>query len=196
MKNAIFKLFKVTFPFALAFMMCLPFSMTLNAASVKNIPVKKTISTDITGDGKADQILIQTTMNKYDQVQKFKIKVNKKWALIKTLANQDVNYITAKYAKMTNSKEFIQIIGIGQNDYVTFNQIYKYNNASKKLYLVSNLNDTANAITSTTKNSLVLTHSTQPSETGWITWKMSYAFRNNKLVLSNSTANYSRRIFL
>lgn len=41
MKNAVFKLFKVTFPFALAFMMCLPFSMTLNAASVKNIPVKK-----------------------------------------------------------------------------------------------------------------------------------------------------------
>ena len=50
MKNAIFKLFKVTFPFALAFMMCLPFSMTLNAASVKNIPVKKILSADITGD--------------------------------------------------------------------------------------------------------------------------------------------------
>ena len=48
MKNAIFKLFKVTFPFALAFMMCLPFSMTLNAASVKNIPVKKILSADIT----------------------------------------------------------------------------------------------------------------------------------------------------
>ncbi len=53
MKNAIFKLFKVTFPFALAFMMCLPFSMTLNAASVKNIPVKKILSADITGDGKS-----------------------------------------------------------------------------------------------------------------------------------------------
>ena len=47
MKNAIFKLFKVTFPFALAFMMCLPFSMTLNAASVKNIPVKKTLFADV-----------------------------------------------------------------------------------------------------------------------------------------------------
>lgn len=189
MKNTLLKSLKVSLSLAFVFMMCLSFSTTTKAASVKNIPVKKTISTDITGDGKADQILIQTTMNKYDQVQKFKIKVNKKWALIKTLANQDVNYITAKYAKMTNSKEFIQIIGIGQNGYVTFNQIYKYNNASKKLYLVSNLNDTANAITSTTKNSLVLTHSTQPSETGWITWKMSYAFRNNKLVLSNSTTS-------
>lgn len=189
MKNTLLKSLKVSLSLALVFMMCLSFSTTTKAASVKNIPVKKTISTDITGDGKADQILIKTTMNKYDQVQKFKIKVNKKWALIKTLANQDVNYITAKYAKMTNSKEFIQIIGIGPNDYVTFNQIYKYNNTSKKLYLVSNLNDTANAITSATKNSLVLTHSTQPSETGWITWKMSYAFRNNKLVLSNSTTS-------
>lgn len=189
MKNTLLKSLKVSLSFALAFMICLSFSTMTQAASVKNIPVKKTISADITGDGKADQILIQTTMDKYDQVQKFKIKVNKKWALIKTLSNQDVNYITAKYAKMTNSKEFIQIIGIGPNDYVTFNQIYKYNNTSKKLYLVSNLNDTANAITSATKNSLVLTHSTQPSETGWISWKMSYVFRNNKLVLSNSTTS-------
>ena len=61
MKNAVFKLFKVTFPFALAFMMCLPFSTTLNAASVKNIPVKKTLSADITGDGKSDKILITTS---------------------------------------------------------------------------------------------------------------------------------------
>ena len=64
MKNAIFKLFKVTFPFALAFMMCLPFSMILNAASVKNIPVMKIFSVDITGDGKADKILITTSMDK------------------------------------------------------------------------------------------------------------------------------------
>lgn len=194
MKNTLLKSLKVSLSLALVFMMCLSFSTTTKAASVKNIPVKKTISADITGDGKADQILIQTTMDKYDQVQKFKIKVNKKWALIKTLSNQDVNYITAKYAKMTNSKEFIQIIGIGPNDYVTFNQIYKYNNTSKKLYLVSNLNDTANAITSATKNSLVLTHSTQPSETGWISWKMSYVFRNNKLVLSNSTTSTVKSI--
>ena len=45
-------------------MMCLPFSMTLNAASVKNIPVKKILSADITGDGKADKVLITTSIDK------------------------------------------------------------------------------------------------------------------------------------
>lgn len=73
MKNTLLKSLKVSLSLAFVFMMCLSFSTTTKAASVKNIPVKKTISTDITGDGKADQILIQTTMNKYDQVQKFKV---------------------------------------------------------------------------------------------------------------------------
>lgn len=189
MKNTLSKLSKVTFSFAVIFMMCLSFSVMTKAASVKNIPVKKTISADITGDGKNDKILIKTTMDKDSQVQKVKVKVNNKWALIKTLTNQDVNYITATYAKMTNSKEFIQLIGIGPNDYVVYNQIYKYNNASKKLYLVSNLDSTANNIISAKKNRLVISHSDQPSETGWISWNMNYTFRKKKLVLTNTTTS-------
>lgn len=194
MKNTLLKPAKVFLSFAIILMMCLSFSTMTDAASVKNIPVKKSFSADITGDGKADQILIQTTLDKYAQVQRFKITVNKKLALTKALSNQDVNYIYAKYAKMTNSKEFIQIIGIGPNDYVDFNQIYKYNNKSKKFYSVSNLDDTANEITSAKKNSLTLTHSTQPSETGWLNWKMTYRFSKNKFVLSNATTSTVRSV--
>ena len=126
--------------------------------------------------------------------------VNKKTAFNKNCTDSGINYITAKYAKMTNKNEFIQLMGIGDNDYIVFNQIYKYNNTSKKLYSVSKLDNTACEIVSAKKNRLTLHHGEQPAETGWLTWKMSYKFRNNKLVLTNattstvkSTSGYSRK---
>ena len=207
MKNTIFKSFKFTFSLMLTVMLCLSFSTITNAASVKDIPVKKTISADITGDGKADKILITTTMDDDFRVKKLKVTVNKKTAFSKNCTDSGINYITAKYAKMTNKNEFIQLMGIGDNDYIVFNQIYKYNNTSKKLYSVSKLDNTACEIVSAKKNRLTLHHGEQPAETGWLTWKMSYKFRNNKLVLTNATTStvtaektltvsYSAKIFL
>lgn len=200
MKNTIFKSFKFTFSLMLTVMLCLSFSTITNAASVKDIPVKKTISADITGDGKADKILITTTMDDDFRIKKLKVTVNKKTAFSKNCTDSGINYITAKYAKMTNKNEFIQLMGIGDNDYIVFNKIYKYNNTSKKLYSVSKLDNTACEIVSAKKNRLTLHHGEQPAETGWLTWKMSYKFRNNKLVLTNattstvkSTIGYSRK---
>ena len=192
MKNTIFKSFKFTFSLMLTVMLCLSFSTITNAASVKDIPVKKTISADITGDGKADKILITTTMDDDFRVKKLKVTVNKKTAFSKNCTDSGINYITAKYAKMTNKNEFIQLMGIGDNDYIVFNQIYKYNNTSKKLYSVSKLDNTACEIVSAKKNRLTLHHGEQPAETGWLTWKMSYKFRNNTSTVK-STIGYSRK---
>lgn len=194
MKNAVFKLFKVTFPFALAFMMCLPFSTTLNAASVKNIPVKKTLSADITGDGKSDKIFITTSMDKDCFIKKLKVKVNNKVAFTKNCTNDNIHSFTARYAKMSNKNELLQLMGIGDNDYIVFNQIYKYNNKSKKLYSVSKLDYTACEIVSAKKNLLTLRHGDQPAETGWLNWKMNYKFRNNKLVLTSTTTSTVKSI--
>lgn len=189
MKNIIFKPFKIIFSFAVTFIMCLSFSNITNAASVRTVPVKKTISADITGDEKADKILITTTMDKYSSVKQLKVTVNKKVVFTKNCTNNGINYFTAKYAKMSNKNELLQLMGIGDNDYIVFNQIYKYSNSSKKLYSVRNLDDTAYDIASASKNNLVLNHAEQPSETGWINWKMTYVFRNNRLVLTNQTTS-------
>lgn len=189
MTNTIFKPFKIIFSFALTFIMCLSFSNITNAASVRTIPVRKTISADITGDGKADKILITTTMDKYSSVKQLKVTVNKKVVFTKNCANSGINYFTAKYAKMSNKNELLQLMGVGDNDYIVFNQIYKYSNRSRKLYSVRNLDDTAYDIASVSKNSLVLNHAKQPSETGWLSWKMTYVFRNNRLVLTNQTTS-------
>lgn len=194
MKNTLLKSFKALFSLALVFMMCLSFSTMTDAASVKNIPVKKTISADITGDGKADKILISTTADSDSYVKKVKVTVNKKVAFTKNCTDTSINYFTAKYAKISNKNEFIQLIGIGDNDYTVFNQIYKYNNKSKKLYSVANLDGTAQDISSVKKNYLILNHSDQPSETGWINWKMTYKVRNNKLVVVNDTTTTVRSV--
>ena len=58
-----------------------------------------------------------------------------------------------EYAKMSNKNELLQLMGIGDNDYIVFNQIYKYNNKSKKLYSVSKLDYTACEIVSAKKKS-------------------------------------------
>ena len=64
MKNTIFKSFKFTFSLMLTVMLCLSFSTITNAASVKDIPVKKTISADITGgENKADSMLKKQSAN-------------------------------------------------------------------------------------------------------------------------------------
>lgn len=189
MKSTLLKLFKVTCSLALAFMMCLSFSTMTKAASVKDVPVKKTLSADITGDGKADKIRITTSMDKDSRVKKIKVMVNKKTAFTKNCTDVGINYVNAKYARMTNKNEFIQLMGIGDNDYIVFNQIYKYNNKSKKLYPVSNLDDSAYEIIAAKKNSLTIHHADQPAETGWLSWNMTYKFRNNKLVLTNATTS-------
>lgn len=194
MKNAIFKLFKVTFSFIFTLIMCLSFSTLTNAASVKNIPIKKTISADITGDGKADKILITTRVDKDYYIKKLKVTVNNKVAFTKNCINGGINRFSVKYAKMSNKNEVLQLMGIGDNDYIVFNQIYKYNNKSKKLYSVSKLDYTACEIVSAKKNLLTLRHGDQPAETGWLNWKMNYKFRNNKLVLTSTTTSTVKSI--
>ena len=194
MKNAIFKLFKVTFSFVFTVILCLSFSTLTNAASVKNIPIKKTISADITGDGKADKILITTSTDKDYYIKKLKVTVNNKVAFTKNCTNGGINRFSVKYAKMSNKNEVLQLMGIGDNDYIVFNQIYKYNNKSKKLYSVSKLDYTACEIVSAKKNLLTLRHGDQPAETGWLNWKMNYKFRNNKLVLTSTTTSTVKSI--
>lgn len=174
--------------------MCLSFSTMTHAASVKTISMKKIMSADITGDGKADKILITSTKDKDACIKQIKVSVNKKAAFTKNYTNSGINYITAKYARMSNKNEFIQLIGFGDSDYIIFNQVYKYSNKSKKLYCVSNLDKTAMEIVSAQKNSLTINHGDQPSETGWLNWKMNYKIRNNKLILANSTTSTVKSI--
>lgn len=168
---------------------------TMAKAATKKIPAQSknvySTSADINGDGKADAIKITTTKSK-GYVSKITVSVNKKTAYTKALKSGSVSFIRAKYASMSKSKEFIQIIGYGDSDSLAMNQIYKYNTKSKKLVSVSSLNQgiaTAGEITAASKDYITIKHSTQPAETGYITWTLPYKYTNNQLVAASSTSS-------
>lgn len=194
MKNTYFKSVKVALSCALVASMCLAFPTMTKAASVRNVPVKKEISADVTGDGKMDKILVKTIIGKDDCVSRVKITVNNKLAYSKSYANQGINSVNAKYARMTNKNEFVQLMAIGDNDCINVNKIYRYDNKSKKFVCVSKLDDTACEIVSAKKNSLTLKHADQPAETGWLNWTMDYRVSNNKLVLADTTTSTVKSI--
>ncbi|MEI3210721.1 MAG: hypothetical protein V8S14_07675 [Lachnospiraceae bacterium] len=142
-----------------------------------------------------DKDTCKTIIGKDDCVSRVKITVNNKLAYSKSYANQGINSVNAKYARMTNKNEFVQLMAIGDNDCINVNKIYRYDNKSKKFVCVSKLDDTeACEIVSAKKNSLTLKHADQPAETGWLNWTMDYRVSNNKLVLADTTTSTVKSI--
>ena len=58
-----------------------------------------------------------------------------------SLRDHDCYDLTVKYAKMSTQHTFIQIIGRGENDYVTYNEIFTYNKKSNQFRVVKSFND-------------------------------------------------------
>lgn len=125
--------------FLFAFTLCI-MTPSFAKASVKNIPQTKTSGTytgnvDITGDGNADSVIIRTTPDQEGwYINRFTIYLNGKRTTEISLRDHDCYYLTVKYAKMSKQHTFIQIIGRGENDYVTYNEIFTYN---KKIQPIS-----------------------------------------------------------
>ncbi len=188
------RILKLITPFALALLVCLSFS-TPSQASTKTVPKKGSssyyyVSADMTGDGKSDSIKIITSKYKNSTIRTIKVLINNKTAYTKNISSGHTNYIRVKYAKMSNSREFLQIIGYGKKNSIDFNQVFRYNKSSKKLVSVSSFNQkpaTAGEITSATGSYITISHSNQSNEVGTITWSFQYRYTNQKLVLVSPT---------
>ena len=132
--------------FLFAFTLCI-ITPSFAKASVKNIPQTKTSGTyagnvDITGDGNADSVIIRTTPDQEDwYINRFTIYLNGKRTTEISLRDHDCYDLTVKYAKMSKQHTFIQIIGHGENDYVTYNEIFTYNKKSNQFRVVKSFND-------------------------------------------------------
>ena len=132
--------------FLFAFTLCI-MTPSFAKASVKNIPQTKTSGTytgnvDITGDGNADSVIIRTTPDQEGwYINRFTIYLNGKRTTEISLRDHDCYYLTVKYAKMSKQHTFIQIIGRGENDYVTYNEIFTYNKKSNQFRVVKSFND-------------------------------------------------------
>lgn len=181
-------------------LVCMAFVLIISAIPAKAATVTKeldyvtgshTINRDINGDNKKDQITVNVAKNSYDMVNSIKVSVNGKSAL--TISKNSGSYYGASvyYIKMSKSKEFLQIIGLGDNDWRAVNAIYQYNKKTGKLKrvleLASGLSSAGNVVKATSK-SIQIGHSYQTPETGWVNWKYTYTFKNGQFKLKSSTA--------
>lgn len=192
------------FAFALSF-----FTPSVAKASVKNIPKQKSTNiysgkVDMNGDNKLDSIVIRPTNNKQsdtDYLNHFTVSMNGKTVLRASLKDLYCYTLTVKYAKMSKSREFLQVIGYGESDYVVYNKIFAYNKKTKKFRVVNNLtNSYATSIVSANKKGIVMKHITQPLETGLISWTFPYKYSKEKFVATTKStktvksmiANYNK----
>lgn len=167
----------------------------VHAASVtkvlSNASTSKTFYKDITGDGTADRITVNLSSKNYSLSTQFT--VNGKSALT---ISDDIYYecVSVYYIQMSQSREFIQIIGGNENYNPVLNVIYKYNNETGKFIKVLGLSDDKHAYIGAREPVKVTSSSIQIScwyqfpETGTIGWKYTYQFKNGKFKIKNKTA--------
>lgn len=186
--------------FLFAFTLCI-MTPSFVKASVKNIPQTKTsgtyaVNVDITGDGHADSVIIRTTPDQEGwYINRFTIYLNGKGITEISLRSHDCYYLAVKYAKMSKQHAFIQIIGRGENDYVTYNEIFTYNKKSNQFRVVKSFNDRssyAEEIVTANKKGITVKYRLQPMETGWINWTLPYKYSKQKFIRTASSTKTVR----
>lgn len=150
-------------------------------------------SVDMTGDNKKDTIQLKMTRDEgCGYIQKLRVFINGEKAL--TIREKDSYYtISVNYIHMSKTKNFLQITGRGDNDYCTFNSIYRYDDGTKKLISVLNLSSnyllSDGEVIQATGKKIVINHGYQPSETGWLRWNYSYNYKKKQFKRSSNTAS-------
>ena len=99
---------------------------------------------------------------------------------------------------MSTQHTFIQIIGRGENDYVTYNEIFTYNKKSNQFRVVKSFNNRssyAEEIVTANKKGITVKHRVQPMETGWINWTLPFKYSKQKFIrTASSTKRYEANL--
>lgn len=146
---------------------------------------------DVTGDGKADKVVVNANMNSDHRVKSVQVSVNGTNALTITRNSECYYGVTVNYIKMSKTKVFLQILGYGDNDCRAVNSIYRYDNKTGRFNSVLSLSSglySADRVVSATSTSITVQHYYQPVETGGVNWKYTYVFKNGKYKLKSSVA--------
>lgn len=150
----------------------------------------------LTDDENADSVIIRTTPDQEGwYINRFTIYLNGKRTTEISLRDHDCYYLTVKYAKMSTQHTFIQIIGRGENDYVTYNEIFTYNKKSNQFRVVKSFNDRssyAEEIVTANKKGITVKHRVQPMETGWINWTLPFKYSKQKFIRTASSTKTVR----
>lgn len=162
--------------------------------NILNSYKKTSCQIDLDGDGKKENLKLKIARNDID-IKKITLQVNGYNSL--TLQNQTIanSYtVTVDYINMSSKNIFIRIAVSGDNDYLSIDNLYRYNPASKKMTKAASLLDmrgwsASGMITNVNNSSIKISYRYQFAEIGSVKWTNTYIVKNEKLVLKSNQAN-------
>lgn len=176
----------------MAIMMML-MSSSVYGATLKSVTVSKTQTYrwDLTHDGKTDSVKFVIAKNNYDMINRLQIHVNGKKAY--SISDLYVYRIEVQYVRISNSKEFLYVVGRGDSNTPYIRKIFRYDTASKKLVEAADLSQYSGAVRGIKKvsgNSLTISYECGQGLVGRIKWNYIYEYNSakKKFALKSSTA--------
>ena len=178
--------------------LCMAIMMLLMSSNVYGATLKsatisktKTYRWDLTHDGKSDSVKFVIAKDNYGMLNKLQIHVNGKKAY--SASNLYVYRIEVQYVKISNSREFLYVVGRGDSNAPCIRKIFRYDTASKKLVEAADLSQYSGAVKGIKKvsgNSLTIAYECGPGLTGRIKWNYIYEYNSakKKFILKSSTA--------
>lgn len=175
-------------------LLCMFGTVSVQAATVKKVSVyakkKVTFKEDVTGDGKADTIVITPVKGNYGMpIGTIKVSVNGK----RVLKLKTTGYgFTTNYIQLSKNKKFLQIYTEGDGGSIPTNCIYQFDKKGTKLTQVLDLKigvAEAKGVISASGNTIKVPFSKQPAAVGWVSWNYSYKYTGGKFKLTSSIAS-------
>lgn len=149
---------------------------------------EKTISCDVTGNGKKDTVKLRAASRDGYFLDKAYVYVNGKKSL--TLNVKGCNGVSFRHISCTKKKNYLQIEARADGGYMFLNKIYKYSGG--KLIKAADLGRADNmsaTVTKVTASSIQVLFSVQPAETGRLEWTFTYKPNGNKLKTKSKTVS-------
>ena len=171
--------------------MMLLMSSNVYGATLKSATVSKTKTYrwDLTHDGKADSVKFVIAKDNYNMINKLQIHVNGKKAY--SISDLYVYRIQIQYVKISNSKEFLYVVGRGDSNTPYIRKIFRYDTASQKLVEAADLSQYSGAVRGIKKvsgNRLTIAYECGISLAGRIKWNYIYEYNSakKKFILKSS----------
>lgn len=162
---------------------------------------RASVGIDIDGDGTMDTI---TVSYKTDSEEKYPsgytqtvyVEVDGKSALVLDVSNSAGYGVNLVLAESGSEDICMQLIAYSDNDYIAYNQLFRYDVSSGSFYKILDLTKGRHRdgmeIAAVTDNGIVVSFYSQPPELGWIFWERTYVWEEGKLK-AESSEDYALR---
>lgn len=163
---------------------------TLQSVSPEREGKKASTGMDIDGDGVMNTITVSYSCDSQDRynsgyTQTVYVEVDGKSALVLDVSDHIGYGVNLTLAESGSGDICMQLWAYSDNDYIGYNQVFRYDTGSGKFYKILDLTEGRHRygmkITAATDNGIVVSFSCQPPEIGWTFWERTYIWEEGKL---------------